>query len=121
AHVTAVEQFDAREPFHPGDAKPAGHDEPQRRAVGLFQRLAVHFISQQDVVALQHVTERKAAGNILQLILVADFFNVLIRAEENDYDGAAKRMTFSEQRGERRAGPVNVADSTQDIWNRAIS
>src|SRR5207245_3243099 len=81
AHVTAVEQLDAREPFHPGDAEPAGHDQPQRRAVAHLQRPAVHLVSEQNVVALQRVAEREAAREVLRVVLVAAVFYLLIGAE----------------------------------------
>jgi len=42
------------------------------------------------------------------------FFHLLIRTEENNFDGAVERMTFSEQRGERRAGPANVANGAHE-------
>ena len=35
AHVAAVANFDPLQPFHVGNAVPAGNDQPQRRAVAL--------------------------------------------------------------------------------------
>ena len=87
----------------------------------LLQRPAIHFVGQQDVVALDHVPQGEASREVLQKVLVADFLDFLVRAEEDDFDGAFQWMTFLEQGGERRAGPADIADGAHETGIGAVA
>ena len=86
----------------------------------LRQRLAVHLVAEEHVLA-PRVVDVQAAGEILRVILLADFLHLLIRAEEHHLDAALERRALVEQRGQRRARPAHVANRAHETGAVAVA
>ena len=84
------------------------------------QWFSVHFVSEKNVIA-HRLFHRKAAGEILGIILLANLFHFFVRAKKYDFDAALERSGIIEQRGERCPGPLDVADRAGKAGIRAVA
>ena len=78
---------DLRQPLHVGDAVPAGHEQPQREALVLGQRLAVQRVGEERLRRQRLLARQAAAELLLDLELLRaelDFLLAVIGAEEDE-------------------------------------
>src|SRR4030095_15781602 len=111
--------FNAVEPLDPRNAKPARHNEAQRRAMPYRQGLAIHFVRQEDFVA-QGIGDAEAAGKVLFVLLVADFLGLFVKTEKDDFDPSFQWRTFFKQRREPRPGPAHIPDGAHESGAAAV-
>ena len=64
AEVLILLRVNLRQPLHVGDAVPAGHDQSEREALVLGERLAVHQVSE-DRFTRERLLAREAAAELL--------------------------------------------------------
>src|ERR1043166_3704564 len=84
------------------------------------ERLAIKFVGQQEGRA-SRVVDVQAAGEVLRIILLANFLALLVRTEEHDLDAAFQRRAVIEQISQRRAGPAHVADRAHEGRAQAVA
>src|SRR3954447_3428902 len=101
----AVDDFDAVQPLDARHPVPAGDDEPKREAVLRRERLPVHLVRQQHLLAERRV-QRKAALVHLPLATL----DAAVESAKHDLTCAVAHSGFVEQRPERHPGPVGGPD-----------
>ena len=104
-------QFDAVHPFDPRDSVVSGDNQPHWRAMSCGQRLAVHLITEHDIV-LHGIRQGQAAGEILGILTAADLLDTMVGGEENDLDRLRLHAARFEQRRKPGSRPPGVADQT---------
>jgi len=100
-----VENRDPSEPLHLGHAVPAGHQQAQRGTVLRRERLAVHGVHEQHVVA-ERLVERQAA----LVVLLDPALDAVVSTSERHLDSVVMDACLTQQRRQRRARPVSRAD-----------
>src|ERR1051325_6687462 len=103
-----VDHLDLGQPLDAGHPVPAGDDEAQRETVLRRERLAVHLVGEQQVVA-ERFPEREAA--LVALLDVA--VDAPVEAGEEHLDGPLPNARLFEQRPQRGAGPARGADGLE--------
>ena len=103
-----VEDGDPIEPLDAGHPVPAGHDQAQREAVLGRQRLAVHRVGDQHLVA-KRLGQRQAALVLLHLAAL----EAPIETPEEHLHRLPLEPRLVEQAAQRDAGPLGVPDRLQ--------
>src|SRR5262249_24476621 len=83
--------LDALEPLYMGDAIPARRDQPKREAVRPRERRIIHLPAKQ-VLGIDRVVERHAAGKVGKECEVADRLLPHIAPDEHDFDAVFQRL-----------------------------
>ena len=123
-HEAPIAHFNALQPFGICDAIPARRDQPKRETVGCRQRRSVHLVAE-DVVGAHGIFERHAASEVLLELDVADcvveFDVAAIGSPEHHLDAVIENSCLFKDWGERRAGPMGVADAADEIGKAMIA
>ena len=112
AEVLILLRVNLRQPLHVGDPVPARHDQSEREALMLRERLAVHQI-RQDRFTRERLLAREAAAELLVdgelLRAELDFLVAAVGAEEDELFRFALHAGLIEHGAQRHARPVTVA------------